>query len=39
MMQLLEKGRGSRSGDESKDYLSTHPATAKRIERALEAAR
>jgi predicted Zn-dependent protease len=39
MMRLLEKGRGSRSGEDSKDYLSTHPATAKRIERALEAAR
>jgi predicted Zn-dependent protease len=39
MMLLLEKSRGARSGDESKDYLSTHPATARRVERALDAAR
>ncbi len=39
MMLLLEKGRGSRSGEESKDYLSTHPPTAKRIERAFAASR
>jgi len=37
IMLLLEKDRRKRSGDESKDYLSTHPATAKRIERALAA--
>jgi Zn-dependent protease with chaperone function len=36
MMTLLEKAHG-RAGDESKDYFSTHPATAKRIERALAA--
>jgi predicted Zn-dependent protease len=39
MMMLLEKSHGSRSGDESKDYLSTHPPTAKRIERAFAASR
>ena len=37
IMLLLEKDRRKRSGEESKDYLSTHPATAKRIERALAA--
>ena len=39
MMLLLEKSHGSRSDDESKDYLSTHPSTAKRIERAFAASR
>lgn len=39
IMLLLEKSRGSRSGGESKDYLSTHPPTAKRIERAFAASR
>ena len=34
---LLEKDHKSRSGGESKDYFSTHPATAKRIQRALSA--
>jgi predicted Zn-dependent protease len=39
MMLLLEKSRASRSSDEAKDYLSTHPPTAKRVERAFAAAR
>ena len=37
IMLLLEKDHKRRSGGESKDYFSTHPATAKRIERALAA--
>jgi predicted Zn-dependent protease len=36
-MELLEKAHRTRSGA-SMDYLSTHPATAKRIQRALDAA-
>ncbi len=36
MMTLLEKEH-ARTGRDSKDYFSTHPATAKRIERALAA--
>lgn len=36
MMALLQKQHGPGGGD-SKDYFSTHPATAKRIERALAA--
>ncbi len=36
MMALFEKERG-KAGSDSKDYFSTHPATAKRIERALAA--
>jgi Zn-dependent protease with chaperone function len=36
MMALFEKEHG-RAGSNSKDYFSTHPATAKRIERALAA--
>lgn len=39
MMQLLEKDHEARSGGASSDYLSTHPATARRIERALAADR
>lgn len=39
VLLLLEKNHGMRSGDESTDYLSTHPATAKRVERALAASR
>jgi len=35
MMVLLEKGHEKRSGARSSDYFSTHPATAKRIARAL----
>ena len=37
MMALFEKEH-ARAGKDSKDYFSTHPATAKRIERALAAA-
>jgi predicted Zn-dependent protease len=37
IMLLLEKARQKTSGGESKDYFSTHPATAKRIQRALSA--
>jgi len=37
MMELFQKEHGQARGD-SKDYLSTHPATAKRIERARAAA-
>jgi Zn-dependent protease with chaperone function len=37
IMLLLEKDHEKKSGGESKDYFSTHPATAKRIERALAA--
>jgi Zn-dependent protease with chaperone function len=37
IMVLLEKDREGRRGEETKDWLSTHPATAKRIERALAA--
>jgi len=37
IMLLLEKDHKKRSGGESKDYFSTHPATAKRIQRALSA--
>jgi len=37
IMLLLEKDHKKRSGGDSKDYFSTHPATAKRIERALTA--
>lgn len=37
MMALFQKEHGKAGGD-SKDYFSTHPATAKRIERALSAA-
>jgi len=37
VMELLEKEHRKRSGD-SMDYFSTHPATAKRIQRALDAA-
>jgi len=37
IMLLLEKDHQKRSGGESKDYFSTHPATAKRIERTLAA--
>jgi Zn-dependent protease with chaperone function len=37
MMELLEKEHRKRSGA-SMDYFATHPATAKRIERALNAA-
>lgn len=36
MMALFEKEHGQ-AGSDSKDYFSTHPATAKRIERALAA--
>jgi Zn-dependent protease with chaperone function len=39
MMLLLEKSHASRSSDEAKDYLSTHPPTAKRVERAFAASR
>jgi predicted Zn-dependent protease len=39
MMSLLEGKRGSRSGAQPKDYLATHPSTASRIERALDASR
>jgi Zn-dependent protease with chaperone function len=39
IMLLLEKNHGTRSGDESKDYISTHPSTAKRVERAFAASR
>lgn len=39
MMELFQKGEAKRSGDDSSDYFSTHPATAKRIERARAAAR
>jgi peptidase M48-like protein len=39
IMQLLEKDRATRTGGTSSDYFSTHPATAKRIERALDAGR
>ena len=38
MMVLFQKEHDKRSGDDSKDYFSTHPATAKRIARALSAA-
>jgi Zn-dependent protease with chaperone function len=37
IMLLLEKAHEKKSGGESKDYFSTHPATAKRIQRALSA--
>src|SRR5712664_1459598 len=37
IMLLLEKDHKRRSGGETKDYFSTHPATAKRIQRALTA--
>ena len=37
MIVLLEKDDETRSGAESTGYFSTHPATAKRIERALAA--
>ena len=37
MMTLLQKEHEKRRGTKSSDYLSTHPATAKRIERALAA--
>jgi len=37
MMLLLEKARQKTPGGENKDYFSTHPATAKRIQRALNA--
>jgi Zn-dependent protease with chaperone function len=37
IMALLEKEHEKRGGARSSDYLSTHPATAKRIERALSA--
>ena len=37
MMLLLEKARKKPPGSENKDYFSTHPATAKRIQRALNA--
>ena len=37
IMLLLEKDQKKRSGGDSKNYFSTHPATAKRIERALSA--
>ena len=37
IMLLLEEDRKKRSGGESRDYFSTHPATAKRVERALTA--
>ncbi len=36
MMALFDKEH-HKTGSESKDYFSTHPATAKRIERALAA--
>jgi Zn-dependent protease with chaperone function len=39
IMLLLENTHGTGSGAESKDYFSTHPATAKRVERALAAPR
>jgi Zn-dependent protease with chaperone function len=37
IMLLLEKARQKTSGGGPRDYFSTHPATAKRIERALAA--
>ena len=37
IMLLLEKAHQKTPGGESKDYFSTHPATAKRIQRALSA--
>ena len=37
IMLLLEKDHKKRSGGDSRNYFSTHPATAKRIERALTA--
>ena len=37
IMVLLEKNREGRRAGETKGWLSTHPATAKRIERALAA--
>ena len=37
IMLLLEKSRQKASGGGTRDYLSTHPATAKRIQRALNA--
>lgn len=37
IMTLLEKEHEKRGGGRSSDYFSTHPATAKRIERALSA--
>jgi len=37
ILLLMEKNRARSPGSEAKDYLSTHPATAKRIERALAA--
>jgi len=37
IMLLLEKARQKTSGGRPKDYFSTHPATAKRIQRALAA--
>jgi Zn-dependent protease with chaperone function len=37
IMLLLEEDRRKRTGGETRDYFSTHPATAKRIERALSA--
>jgi len=37
IMLLLEKDHKKRSGGDSRNYFSTHPATAKRIERALAA--
>ncbi len=39
VMVLLEKSHSGKSGGQAQDYFSTHPATAKRIERALAAAR
>ena len=37
MMLLLEKDHEKKSGGDSRNYFSTHPATAKRIQRALSA--
>lgn len=37
IMLLLEKSRQKATGGGTRDYLSTHPATAKRIQRALSA--
>jgi peptidase M48-like protein len=39
IMKLLEAEHQKRAGKESEDYFSTHPATKKRIERALAAER
>jgi Zn-dependent protease with chaperone function len=38
IMTLFQKEQAKRPGDNSRDYFSTHPATAKRIERARAAA-